>query len=441
MFTGDTIVARASAAGIGRRAIVRLAGPATPVALRAIGIDDPGRRGAWRVRARCDALPDLPMLLVRYVAPASYTGEEAAELVLVNSDTLIERLMTVLSTVQGVRHAEPGEFTARAYLAGRLTLAQAEGVAAKVAAQTSEHVAAAERVLSGRAGEEYRLWADEIASLLALVESGIDFAEEEDVVAIGAGALRERLEALAGTIEVATGSVAPEPWNGPEPLVVIVGKPNAGKSSLFNALLGHTRVVASPISGTTRDVIVERWVLDAQHAVLLADLPGLDLDACDDLSLAAQAGARRAIEHADLLIACDPEGAFDWIDPTWPERVRVRTKVDSHVIFSPEILSVCSLDGWHLERLTHKIALCAHGSVRAADSTLIPRHREVARRAHSSLLAAAGVLQDQPEHGLTNADLVASSLRRALDLIGELAGRITPDDVIGRIFAQFCIGK
>jgi tRNA modification GTPase len=450
MLASDTIVARASAPGSGRRAIVRLAGPQTAHALRALGIVDPGVRSCTAVRLSWHAAigpsqhieaVELPALLMRAIAPASYTGDDAAEIILPNNATLIAAIVRTLLALDGIRAAEPGEFTARAFMRGRMTLAQAEGIAAKVAAETHQHIAAAQRLLEGRTGDDFRRWIDQIANLLALVESGIDFADEEDVVPIRAGDLHQRLECIIKEIATLAGTAATGSWNAHEPLVVIVGAPNAGKSSLFNALLGRTRVIESPVAGATRDVIVERCVLEGGLIIQLADLPGLDADAPDALARDAQSLARRAIARADLLLACDPHGAFDWMEPTWPPHLRVHTKVDSHVALSSDALSLCCLDGWHVDHLTRAIAARAHAQPRDADALLIPRHQTLAHRALTRLREAQSLLPDQPPDGLREAEMLAASLRLGLDDLGELAGRISPDEVIGRIFAQFCIGK
>ena len=187
MSIGETIVARASAPGLGRRAVVRVSGARTGAVLAALGVEDPGRRGAFCARASVLSGGDLPVLVVRFVGPGSYTGEDAAELLVPGNAHLVEMLLDRACGVEGVRRAGPGEFSARAYLAGKLTLAQAEGVAAKIAAEGASGLAAADRVLSGRAGAEHRAWAEKLAGLLALVEAGIDFSDQEDVVASGRG--------------------------------------------------------------------------------------------------------------------------------------------------------------------------------------------------------------------------------------------------------------
>lgn len=227
------------------------------------------------------------------------------------------------------------------------------------------------------------------------------------------------------------------------PLVVLVGLPNAGKSTLFNALLGRERVVASEVAGTTRDVIVERLGLSEYGgvAVDLADLPGLEEDGADAVSAAAQAGARRALARADLALVCVRAGDEAVAGPAGVERVRVETRADGHVGGADADLAVCAVDGWHIERLRRLIAERVRGSRRGEESGLIPRHRERARAAVGFLDAAIAALAGQEADELMDAEVVAGSLRGALDELGEITGRISPDAIIGRIFASFCIGK
>lgn len=446
---GDTIVARATAPGHARRTLIRISGPETETALGHLGVNLPHARGAYRTRATVYNQNDLPLLALRFVAPASYTGQEAAELVIPANPTLTETLIDRLCEVEGVRRAGPGEFSSRAYLAGKLTLAQAEGVAAKIAAESANALSAADRVLSGRAGDEHRAWAQQLATLLALVEAGIDFNDQEDVLAISSQTLGDRLERLIRTLTTAIGP-AHASWSSDRPLVTLVGPPNAGKSTLFNALLGTTRVVAAPVPGTTRDAILEPLDL-SEHAsppVDLADLPGLDPDAQTPIEHAAQASARRMLDHTDLILRCSaPDSPMMPIADSrnhaspHPFMLHIATKADHHLPNPHADLSVCAMDGWHVSALKRLIASHAFASRRADDSALIPRHREHAARARDFMKAAHNALQDQPVDELLDAEVIAGLLRSALDHLGEITGQITPDAIIGRIFASFCIGK
>lgn len=255
MQTGDTIIACATAPGLGARAIVRLSGPG---AFEVVDRLCAGRFGnperiVRAARVRIGGAANLPCMVARFPGPRSYTGEDVVEISMVGNPTLVERLIAgAIGAMDGVRMAGPGEFTARAYMNERLTLAQAEGVASLIAAQGADELVEARRLLSGERGDLYREFASEAMTLLALVEAGIDFTDQEDVVAISAADLKGRAAFLASRIEDVLGSAAGGESRSELPRVALAGMPNAGKSTLFNALLGRRRAVVSDEAGTTR---------------------------------------------------------------------------------------------------------------------------------------------------------------------------------------------
>lgn len=443
MRLGDTIVAIASAPGRSARGIVRASGPEVQrIHQEWLGAPWPGRgASARRMRLRG---AELPCLALTYEVKASFTDEDLLELLLPGNPELLERVLEQLTTMENVRRAGPGEFTARAYLNGRLSLDQAEGVAMTIAARSGEELDAARRTLLGETGARCRTLTDEIAAALALVEAGIDFADQEDVVAISPRDLMARLTAIKGELLTMLGGAARrEPPRTAR--VAIVGRPNAGKSTLFNALLGRERAVVSEAPGTTRDAIVETLNLsDAAPGagdVELVDLAGLDAALTGAVDRAAQQAARGAIAQADALIHCDPSGRFDLrLDAGDTPMLRVRTKADlPHEAPSDEEFAVCALDGWNLGALKRAIADAACGSASGATAA---RHAETLRRAADAVNSAIErVSPQQDARHLTEVELIALDLREALDAVGAITGRVTPDDVIGRIFASFCIGK
>jgi tRNA modification GTPase len=449
--TDDTIAAIASPRGSSARALVRLSGRETPEILDAM-LDRPlENAGAFTARFRLPAagggvLP-LPVGVLLFRAPRSFTGEDAGELLMPGNPGLAERVLLALLEA-GARQAEPGEFTARAFLAGKMTIEQAEGVAQRIAAERDEELDAADRVLSGAFGAMVRGWADRLAGLLALVEAGVDFSDQEDVVPISEDALDRSLADLIRAIAEATGGDGACESPSDEPRVALVGAPNAGKSTLFNALLGRPRAVTHDEAGTTRDVLDE--ALELSHdlpgagVVRLLDLPGLDAGAVGVGDRAAQAQARSAIERADTLVFCDPEGRFEGAGlPVSKPVIRVRTKAD--LAFRPSdfeqedgALRVCALDGWRLGALRRAIAdaACSPGG----GGAVVPRHRRALRSGITALQGARARIGGG-SGGLGMPELVAASMREALDELGSVCGRISPDDVIGRIFSSFCVGK
>lgn len=429
--------------------MLRLSGPD---ALRLVGAwcgEPVGARGVRSFRGRLGE-NRLPVLCAVFPAPRSYTGEDVVEIFLPGHPLLVERVVAELRALAGsmqmaLRAAGPGEFTARAFLHERLTLAQAEGVAALIAAESSDEIEEARRLLSGERGRTYEAMASETMSMLALVEAGIDFTDQEDVVAIDEESLRLRCERLIREITVLAGpdelGTRESPLRDTLAKVVLAGAPNAGKSTLLNAMLGRRRAVESPIEGTTRDVLEEEADLGPLGCpgvrVLLCDSAGLaegeaSFDASSAVAAAAGAATRAAIERADVVIWCDPAARFDDSYLASNRAVlRVRTKADLPHAPSPAgILEVSALDGFHLPRLARAIA----DRVAAGRRGAVPvRHRAALRAAREHLARVAA--SPQPD------ELAASSLRAALDSLGELIGRMTPDDVLGRIFSTFCVGK
>ena len=447
----DTIAAIASARG-GPRGIVRLSGPGTHGVIARICSDDCPDRSVFRTLLRLPAsggrdspVASLPVSVMLFHTPRSYTGQDSAEILTVGNPAVLERVLGVLLD-SGARRATPGEFSARAYLHGKLSIEQAEGIAARIAASRDSELEAAERVRTGDFGSRCLGWSDRVADLLALVEAGIDFTDQEDVVAIPADELAAGLDALLGELDAELGGEGATEAETGMPSVVLIGPPNAGKSTLFNALVGGARSVVSDRAGTTRDAIAETIEIGyagGGERVRLIDLPGLDADAGgrgSDADRAAQEAAVREIASASLLIACDPAGLFESLRGLDERRaLRVITKADlPHTQGSDRgSIAVCALDGWHLEQLREAIA--DHAVRDARGDGLIPRHRRALAAARSGIALAHNLALG--DGGLAEPEMVASLLRSALDEIGSVSGRIAPDAVLGRVFASFCVGK
>jgi tRNA modification GTPase len=448
----DTIVAISSPPGRSPRGLIRISGPAAPEILLALAGSLSPDRSLTACRL-CSPL-SLPVLLTHFTGPRSYTGQHLAEIQLPGNPALLDRVLHAILNL-GARQAEPGEFTFRAYLAGKLDLTQAEGIAATIAAVSDSQLQAAALLREGRLGRFAARLVDLVGTQLALVEAGIDFTDQDDVVPIAPARLDANLAAAEATLDdLLSHSRA---WGAIEglPRVVLVGQPSTGKSTLFNALLGRRRAVISERPGTTRDVLAEPLTLPGESGaaveVMLVDIAGLDRPRTL-IDERMQAVARLAIESADLLLLISDKAsggfALPLRLPASIPRLEIQTKSDlDEGASSPtsSALSVSAHTGRNLDLLRARIAghIGSRAVSIAADMlALQPRHESALREARARLAAARALLAPHRDgHAIADVELVAGELRAALDHLAALGGALTPDDVIGRVFATFCVGK
>ena len=442
----DTIVAVSSPPGRAPRGLIRISGPHAFAILDRLVVwaDGTPPRTLARVRLRD---PDLPALAARFPAGHSFTGDDAAELQVPGHPALLEgQLQHALA--DGARLAEPGEFTLRAFLAGRIDLTQAEGISATIAAESDAQLRAATLLRDGGLGELASRLADDLAARLALVEAGIDFTDQEDVVPIGPGALDDALAAMLAELDAVLHRAVP--WKALDaiPWVALRGPPSSGKSTLFNALLGRARAVVSPAPGTTRDVLIEplQWTTDdgRRIEVMLVDLAGLDDADAGTLGRDMQAAALAALARADLVLAVHPAHP---LAPADSPAITVRTMADRGGDGGPADLAVSARTGEGLDELRAMIArrLGERAVSLAGDMlALQPRHAAAFDAAGAALTAARRRLASHREdYALPDPEQLAADLRDALDALASLTGQgpMTPDAILGRIFATFCIGK
>ena len=441
----DTIAAIATG-GRGGIGVVRLSGPRSRPILRELTGLSPRPRHARRAHFR-DAdggVIDEGLALV-FAAPASYTGEDVVELHAHGNPALLAALLARCVAL-GARRARPGEFTERAFLNGKLDLAQAEAVADLVAAGSTAQARAAQRSLAGAFSRRVDALAQALTRLRVWVEAAIDFPEAEIDFLADAG-LRAELDAaraaLAGVLhEARRGQRLNDGLH-----VVILGAPNAGKSSLLNALAGDERAIVTPIAGTTRDLLREA-VHVGGAALTLVDTAGLR-DTHDVVEAEGVRRARAEIARADLaLLLVDASGsdaqrradraALAAEVPPDTARLWLLTKCDLVAVRAPAHesgLAISAASGAGLDTLREELARRAGGDAEGAFSARA-RHVEALERAGRHLDDGLAVL------AATNAgELLAEELRQAQHALGEITGTTTADDLLGAIFSTFCIGK
>ena len=431
----DTIFALASARGKAGVAVLRLSGPRAQEAVSAlIGPLPMVRRAALRKLVWQGDLLDEALVLI-FAEAASFTGEVSAELHLHGGQAVVTAVLRVLGGMPGLRAAEAGEFTRRALENGRLDLAQVEGLADLIDAETEAQRRQAQRVLSGAIGRRAEDWRRQLIRACALLEATIDFADEDVPVDV----TPEVLALVGGLIaafdrEIAGALVAERVRDGFE--VAIVGAPNVGKSTLLNALAGRQAAITSAVAGTTRDVIEVRMDLGGL-AVTLLDTAGLR-ETSDELELIGIFRARERAAAADLRVFLVAEDA-----------VELGVTVDLGVTVGPGDLVVRAKDdlgaaagvsgktGAGLDRLIGQITAILAARTAGSGVLTRERHRRAIISARGALESARGEIE-RPQH---RAELAAADLWVAIRALDMLVGRLDVENLLDEIFSSFCIGK
>ncbi len=430
----DTIFALASARGKAGVAVIRLSGPRAWDAAAALAGRLPEVRRAEVRRLRLDGELLDEALVVIFAAGASYTGETAAELHVHGATATVTAVLRALGGMDELRMAEPGEFTRRALENGRLDLSQVEGLADLIEAETDAQRRQALKVLSGAVGERTEVWRRDLIRAAALLEVTIDFVDEDVPLEVGPevmGLVERVMAALRA--EVAGYGAAERIRDGFE--VAIVGRPNAGKSTLLNALAGREAAITSAVAGTTRDVIEVRMDLGGL-AVTMLDTAGLreTLDEVEGI------GVRRAVERAERadlrVFLLDDVDDVPMIRPQ-PDDIVVRGKADRHREGHAGMLGVSGRTGEGLAELIRKVTDILGARVAPAGIATRARHRQAMELAISAMESA----MDELRAGPGRTELAAEELRRAIRALDALVGRVDVEHLLDDIFASFCIGK
>lgn len=438
----DTIVAIATAPGLGAVGIVRLSGSdAVHIADRvAPGVAScAARRASLRRVMDGDTIVDEVVVVV-FRGPGSFTGEDTVELQAHGGPVTLEWIVDRCID-EGARPAEPGEFTRRAVLNGRLDLVRAEAVADVIHARDRGAHRLAQAHLAGRLSERVDTTKDALASALVMLEAAIDFSLEEHVYSVSGDDVVAALEPVDRALRDLLAGEDDGRLRHDGVRVAIVGPPNAGKSTLLNALLGEDRAIVTPIAGTTRDVVQGELVVDGVRYVL-SDTAGLR-DTQDPVERIGVERARRAVESADVVL--DVRSAALGDQPLVAYRVpaaRVWTHIDiaEMPVSVPGAVGCAPLRGEGIDRVhatLRRLAMDA-GLRDGGEGAVLTRarHRAEVRAAFEAVTRA----MEAAAAGLAH-ELIALDVRLALDALGRLTGAVTSDDVLARIFEGFCIGK
>jgi tRNA modification GTPase len=444
--TSDTIVAVATPAGVGGIGIVRLSGDAVGRIGRAMlgSLPEP------RVATLCtfqDATgrPVDTGLVLYFAAPESFTGEDVLELHGHGGRQVVSMLVDA-ATELGARRAEPGEFSKRAFLNDKLDLLQAEAIADLIESGTSQAARAALRSLSGEFSNAVNVLVEKLTKLRVHVEAAIDFPEEE-IDFLSDQQLRHRLQDCGKCFESLLASASAGKVLRDGYRVVLVGKPNAGKSSLMNRLSGEDTAIVTEIAGTTRDVLREHIDVDGL-SVEVIDTAGLR----DDPDVIEREGIRRArdaVASADAVLWIQDATVNEAAQPdeTLPDGIPVlvvRNKIDicdksstPHHRDSDAFVSLSAKTGEGIKELRRRIAaLAGYRNLGEGAFTARRRHVDALNRAARHFEAGRKALQEARA-----GELLAEELRLAQKDLGEITGEVSSDDLLGRIFSDFCIGK
>lgn len=489
----ETIVAISSASGRGAVGIVRLSGPRAHPLLHQIARCPKSLSTPSRIRGEVvidDA--SFPAVVYLFHAPHSYTRQDLVEIHTVGAPPLLELVRQKLISL-GALPAQPGEFTARAYFNGAMNLDQAEGVARLIRAQSDTQLQAARRMMDGDWSVRVLALRDSLAELLGLVEAGIDFAEEP-IEFIAAPDLARRMRDLIASFRDVQSQARDREVFDPLPRILLLGPPNAGKSSLMNRLSGVSRAICAAVAGTTRDILSAPVRLGFQEAILL-DAAGID-DSRDEVIAVARDLALSAASKSDLVcvvldaatirseisnlkseianLKSQRGSSHSTLDSPLEEMgatrsflsglqtrgitnfVIVLNKCDlltqaektraAHWLTSlatVPVVTISALRGDGLDYLREALAAAlrpAHSTVMSESTMFNERQRNSITSALASMTRAAA-LAESSESTSHCADLLAFELREALDALGEVTGEVTTEDLLTQIFANFCIGK
>lgn len=464
-----TIVAVSTGASPGRRAIVRLSGSLTSSILSRLFTlsEDHGllaTTGAQAAHVICSfafsaardegpRLSQVPTIAYYWPDSRSFTGEPCAELHLIGSMPIVEAVVAHLCSL-GAEPAERGEFTLRSFLSGKLDLIQAESVLGVIESEGPAQLQEALAQLSGNLSKPVRAMRDQLIDLIANLEAGLDFVEE-DIEFISSEELIQQLSSIGLRISELSQQLNTRDARSRAAQIVLVGLPNSGKSSLFNCLTGTDRVIVSPLAGTTRDIISQQLDLEGT-SIELIDTAGIEELTESSPRAEAQVALQRRLESADIAVFC--------VDASMPiDAIWLKTQVQSLVHIGVSVLTVgtkselasMEREDSPLSKLDCLVSANAGTGISELRRRLVAAVAEhqtefqsaamqhIAVRCHQAFSAAVMTINRAIALAESNGgeELVAAELRMALDELAAVIGEVHSDDILGEIFSRFCIGK
>jgi len=451
VLTIETISAIATPPGQGGVGVIRLSGPLSPqiaIALSARPLPAPRYAALREFAASPEDAPIDRGLLIYFPAPHSYTGEDVVELHAHGGPVVLDMLLQA-TLLQGARQARPGEFTERAFVNGKIDLAQAEAVADLIAARSQTAALSASRSLEGALSHRVNELCEHLVNLRAYVEASIDFPDEE-LELMQAGQVGERTLELQHQCDAIVAQAQQGVMLTEGLRTVLVGAPNVGKSSLLNALSGADSALVTPIPGTTRDVIREQIQINGLPLILM-DTAGLR-ETSDLVEQLGNERARAAMRDADLVLLVtdcepdDPRSSLPRIETSAGARLVIRNKVDlsdadaGYISGLPEVepiwVRVSATTGAGLDTLREAIHSSVGFNQHATPFAARRRHLRAFAQTSDALARIPTLLTP-----IAHLELVAEELRLAHECLQTITGRFTTEDLLGEIFSAFCIGK
>ena len=443
MTSSDTIYAVSSGGGKAGIAVIRMSGPLAGEVAAAMtgGLPAPRRAVVRKISDPGTAEVLDRAVLLWLPGPRSVTGEDIVEFHVHGSAAVVSGLFAAFNSFRGLRPAEPGEFTRRAFANGRMDLVEAEGLADLLNARTGRQRQQAVYHLMGRASSIYEEWRLRLVTILARLEAAVDFVEEEGVAEAAIANVRNDVVTLASAMVSAleTAGRTASIRNGIK--VVLAGLPNTGKSSLLNALAKREAAIVSKHPGTTRDVIEVAVEIEGLE-VILTDTAGLREDSPDEIETIGIGRTHRELDEADLVVwvsSPDVEGSGRLWDGVVPA-LRILNKMDligpgSELPGSPSV-AISARSGAGMPAMIAELAKLIREKYGQADDPVIVRNRQKQAVMDSIRYLNESLLHDAPQ-----LELAAEDLRKAAHSLARITGRIDVEDLLTAIFSEFCIGK